>query len=62
VSERALCCGGKRCWVLASAEQRLELNRASVAERRGGERKGIYCHVGVPTYVILMTTDKQYKK
>jgi hypothetical protein len=35
--------------VLGSAEQRLELNRASAAEMRGGERKGMYCHVGVPT-------------
>jgi hypothetical protein len=34
---------------LGSAEQRLELNRASVVEMRGGERKGVYCHVGVPT-------------
>jgi hypothetical protein len=40
-------CDGRRCWVLSSAEQRLELNRASVAEMRGGERKGMYCHVGV---------------
>jgi hypothetical protein len=36
---------------LASAEQGLELNGASVAEMRGGERKGMYCHVGVPTHV-----------
>jgi hypothetical protein len=37
--------------VLGSAEQRLELNRASFAEIRGGERKGMYCHVGVPTSI-----------
>jgi hypothetical protein len=33
---------------LVSAEQGLELNGASVAEMRGGGRKEIYCHVGVP--------------
>jgi hypothetical protein len=27
----------------------LELKGASVAEMRGGERKEMYCHVGVPT-------------
>jgi hypothetical protein len=38
---------------LGSEEQRLELNRVSVAAMRGGERKGMYCHVGVPTYIYI---------
>jgi len=33
----------------SSAEQRLELDKGSVAVMRGGERKEMCCYVGVPT-------------
>jgi alkylated DNA repair dioxygenase AlkB len=49
---------GKWCCVLDSEEQRLELNRGSVAVMRGGERKGMYCHVGVPTHITIVSYTK----
>jgi hypothetical protein len=42
---------------LASAEQRLELNRANVAAMTDGERKEMYCHVGVPTGILLVFAE-----